>query len=153
MNTQHHKKYPPALRNAAFDLFVSGLSQTDIAAELQQLYGAAAPALATLKRWSRQDSWTERRQRIRRRLQVRTDDERVLTGDPYMESLQQLRGNAVQAVGDIPFRSAEGALYALAALERVIERERRRRSQEAFDQLWQGMSEFEQLHGKNRPLK
>ncbi len=113
---------PPALREEAFDLFVAGYSRRRLCAELRARYGAEAPSDATLRNWSRSHGWMDRRARIRDILRDRADALRALAGPDLTAALHKLRRLVVDAVGEAPFHSAEGALFSLAALERVIAR-------------------------------
>lgn len=128
-------------REEAFDLYVTGLSRRQVHAELRQLYGDDAPSETSLKRWSVQDHWTERRARIRRRMRRCDDADRALSGSRMTEELRKLRRLVVDAVGDLNFNSAEGALFALAALERIIERHDNRQRQKQWQRSLQTVLE------------
>lgn len=119
---EQRQPYPPDFREQAFDLHVSGFNRRQILARLQDHHGAAAPSESTLKRWSVQDHWTARRTRIRSLTRSHHDDQRALVGTRMTGELLNIRRLAVEAAQDLPFSSAEGALFALAALERIIDR-------------------------------
>ncbi len=144
MTTQPRRKtYSPALRAEAFDLYLIHPTRTHAHAELRQRHGADAPSLATLKRWANQANWTHRRRFILGHLQKQADHDRAITGAPFLDTLQQVRSQVFRAVDEIPFHSAEGALYALAALERIIDRERRRQQLDAIDQSFREVWDLE----------
>ncbi len=123
----NRRPHPPQLRAEAFDLYLSGLSRPRVHGELVARHGDAAPGLSTVKRWSKEDDWARRRSGISRRggglgnalsLDAGSDP---LSGDQLTVDLYVLRHQVLAAFNGLPFHSAEGALYALAALERVIE--------------------------------
>ncbi len=124
----------PALREEAFDLFVAGYSRRRLCAELRASYGSAAPSESAVGNLSRRDRWMERRARIRQLLRARADTLRALAGPDLTAQLQKLRRLVVEAVGEATFRSAEGALYSLAALERVIARHEDREAERTFQE-------------------
>ncbi|MCH7497889.1 MAG: hypothetical protein IH971_08565 [Candidatus Marinimicrobia bacterium] len=119
---EQRQPYPPDVREEAFDLHVSGFNRRQILARLRDRHGAAAPSESTLKRWALQDHWTARRARIRSLSRSHDDDQRALVGTRMTGELLNIRRLAVEAAQDLPFSSAEGALFALAALERIIDR-------------------------------
>jgi len=119
---ENRQPYPPDVREEAFDLHVSGFNRPQILAHLSDRYGDAAPSKSTLKRWSVQDHWIARRARIRSLTRSQDDDQRALVGTRMTGELLNVRRLAVEAAQDLPFSSAEGALFALAALERIIDR-------------------------------
>ena len=125
---------PPALREEAFDLFVAGYSRRRLCAELRARYGAEAPSEATLRNWSRSCGWMDRRARIRGILRHRADTLRALAGPDLTAALHKLRSLVVDAVAETPFHSAEGALFSLAALERVIARHEDREAERALEE-------------------
>ncbi len=114
-------RHPPGARQEAFDLFVAGLSHSQVRAQLRELHGAEAPSERTLKRWSVQDHWTARRARIRTLTRSHDDAQRALDGTGMIAELHKLRLRVVEAAQDLPFSSAEGALNSLAVVERVIQ--------------------------------
>lgn len=118
----NRQPYPTDDREEAFDLHVSGFSRPQILAHLNDRYGDAAPSKSTLKRWAVQDHWTARRARIRSLTRDHDDHQRALVGTRMTGELLNVRRLAVEAAQDLPFSSAEGALFALAALERIIDR-------------------------------
>ncbi len=132
-NQRHRQTYPPALRAEAFDLYLIHQTRSQAHAELRQRYGSDAPSLATLKRWAAQDNWNQRSRLILSHLQNKADHDRAITGAPFLDTLQQVRSQVLRAIDETPFHSAEGALYALAALERIIDRERRHQQMETIN--------------------
>ncbi len=125
---------PPALREEAFDLVVAGYSRRRLCAELRARYGVEAPSEATLRNWSRSDGWMDRRARIRGILRDRADALRTVAGPELTTELHKLRSLALDAVAETPFHSAEGALFSLAALERVIARHEDREAERALQE-------------------
>ncbi len=119
---EQRQPYPPDDREEAFDHHVSGFNRRKILARLRDRHGAAAPSESTLKRWALQDHWTARRARIRSLTRDHDDHQRALVGTRLTGELLKVRRQAVEAAQDLPFSSAEGALFALAALERIIDR-------------------------------
>ncbi|MCH8024757.1 MAG: hypothetical protein IIB43_08630 [Candidatus Marinimicrobia bacterium] len=115
--------YARRLREEAFDLYCTGLSHPRVQAELAQRHGEAAPSRTSLRRWAQADRWQGRRNTIWQAIRVRQDADRTLSGDEYLEELHQLRRTVLEALQNLSFSTAEGALFALAALERVIGRQ------------------------------
>lgn len=114
--------YPRRLREEAFDLYFAGLSAPQVGAELRKRYRADAPHPSTLKRWMVLDRWASRRKAIHRNT-ARLDDQARATDDTRMlAALTSLRETLVTAGSELPARSAEGAVYALAALQKIIDR-------------------------------
>ncbi|MEE9162778.1 MAG: hypothetical protein V3U35_07375 [Candidatus Neomarinimicrobiota bacterium] len=128
------ESHRPSLREEAFDLFVAGYSRRRLCAELRGCYGSAAPSESAVGNWSRRDCWVERRVRIRQLLRARADTLRALAGPDLTAQLHKLRRLVVEAVGEATFRSAEGALYSLAALERVIARHEDREAERTLQE-------------------
>ena len=114
--------YPDDDREEAFDLYISGFNRRRILTRLRDRHGDGAPSETSLKRWSVQDHWTARRARIRSLTRSHDDNQRALVGTRMAGELLNVRRLAVEAAQDLPFSSAEGALFALAALERIIDR-------------------------------
>ena len=125
MTKAHHRTaaYDRRLREEAFDLYCTGLSHTRVQAELVQRHGRAAPGLTSLKRWAQADRWQGRRNTIWQAIRVRQDADRSISDDEYLEELHLLRRTVLEALQNLSFSTAEGALFALAALERVIGRQ------------------------------
>jgi len=70
-----------------------------------------------------QDRWPSRRQAIHQHAARLNDRLRAAEGYRHIASLTGLRDTVVAAVGsELPFRSAEGAVFSLAALQKVIDR-------------------------------
>ena len=83
--------------------------------------GRRAPHGSTIKRWMVQDRWPSRRQAIRLHTARLDDRLRATDGARLIASLTGLRDTLVVAAGsELPFRSAEGAIFSLAALQKVI---------------------------------
>ncbi len=129
-----HQRHPSGLREEAFDLFAGGLSIRRVFDELHGQYAADAPAESTLRRWSVEDRWTRRRARIRSVTRARADARRALAGPELTAELHKMRRQVVEAVDVAPFTTAEGALYALAALERVIARHEDREAERTLQE-------------------
>lgn len=125
MTKPHHRTaaYARRLREEAFDLYCTGLSHPRVQAELSERHGEAAPGLTSLRRWAHADRWQDRRNTIWLAIRERQDADRTLAGDEYLEELRQLRRTVLEALKNLSFSTAEGALFALAALERVIGRQ------------------------------
>ena len=125
MTKPHHRTaaYARRLREEAFDLYCTGLSHPRVQAELADRHGEVAPSRATLRRWAQADRWQGRRSTIWQAIRERRDADRTLSGDEYLEELHQLRRTVLEALRNLSFSTAEGALFALAALERVIGRQ------------------------------
>ena len=115
--------YDRRLREEAFDLYCTGLSHPRVQAELAERHGEAAPSRTSLRRWAQADRWQGRRSTIWQAIRERQDADRALSGDEYLEELHQLRRTVLDALQNLSFSTAEGALFALAALERVIGRQ------------------------------
>ena len=115
--------HPRQLHEEAFDLYCAGLSCPQVRAALRKRHGADAPHGSTIKRWMVQDRWPSRRQAIRQHI-ARLDDRLRASGDARLiDSLTGLRETVVAAAGsELPFSSAEGAVFSLAALQKVIDR-------------------------------
>ncbi len=115
--------HPRRLHEEAFDLYCAGLSCPKVGAALRGRYGADAPHVSSLKRWMVRDRWASRRQVIRLHATRLDDRLRATDGSGHIASLTGLRDTLVAAVGsELPFRSAEGAVFSLAALQKVIDR-------------------------------
>ncbi len=111
------------LHEEAFDLYCAGLSCPQVGAALRKCYGADAPHNNTLKRWMIQDRWPSRRQAIHQHTNRLNDRLRATEDTRLISSLAGLRDTLVAAAGsELPFRSAEGAVFSLAALQKVIDR-------------------------------
>ena len=149
--------HPRQLHEEAFDLYCAGLSCPQVGAALRKRHGADAPHRSTIKRWMVQDRWPSRRQAIRLHIARLDDRLRVTEGARLISSLTGLRETLVAAAGsELPFRSAEGAVFSLAALQKVIDRLSKAAveasgnfSQEDFetvvDTVYQVMSEDEEV--------
>lgn len=114
--------YSRRLREEAFDLYFAGLSAPQVGTALRKRYGADAPHPSTLKRWMVQDRWASRRQDIRRHTARLDDQARAADDTRMLTALTSLRETLVTAGSELPARSAEGAVYALAALQKIIDR-------------------------------
>jgi len=69
------------------------------------------------------DRWPSRRLAIHEHAARLDDRLRAAEGSRHIASLTGLRDTVVAAVGsELPFRSAEGAVFSLAALQKVIDR-------------------------------
>jgi hypothetical protein len=122
--SHHTDPFPRQLREEAFDLYCTGLTRPHLQAELARRHGTTtAPSLATIKRWAQADSWKQRRDTIWQAVRQRRDADRALLGSEYLDKLHQLRHTVLEALHNLSFSTAEGALFGLAALERVIERQ------------------------------
>ncbi len=126
MKRQHQTRpvpHPQQLHEEAFDLYCAGLSCPKVGATLRKRYGADAPHGSTIKRWMVQDRWPSRRQAILQHTARLDDRLRATEGARLIASLTGLRETLVAAAGsELPFRSAEGAIFSLAALQKVIDR-------------------------------
>jgi len=114
--------HPLQLHEEAFDLYCAGLSCPQVGEALRERYGADAPHNNTLKRWMVRDCWPSRRQAIREHTALLNDRLRAAEDTRLIASLTGLRDTLVAAGSDLPFRSAEGAVFSLAALQKVIDR-------------------------------
>ena len=115
--------HPRQLHEEAFDLYCAGLSCSQVGAALRKRHGADAPHYSTLRRWMVRDRWPSRRQAIHEHAARLDDRLRAAEGSRHIASLTGLRDTVVAAVGsELPFRSAEGAVFSLAALQKVIDR-------------------------------
>jgi len=111
------------LHEEAFDLYCAGLSCSQVGAALRKRHGADAPHYSTLRRWMVRDRWPSRRLAIHEHAARLDDRLRAVEGSRHIASLTGLRDTIVAAVGsELPFRSAEGAVFSLAALQKVIDR-------------------------------
>ena len=153
MAKQHHNtaSYPQQLREEAFDLFCTGLSRIQVQAELVRRHGSAAPSRSTLTRWAQADRWQPRRETIRQAVRQRRDNDRALLGPQYLEELQQLRHTVLDALRSLSFSTAESALFGLAALERVIERQIYRLQQDSIQAAIQPLLNAQLDSLKTRP--
>ncbi len=126
MKRQHRTRpapHPRQLHEEAFDLYCAGLSCPQVGAALRKRHGADAPHGSTIKRWMVQDRWPSRRQAIHQHTARLNDRLRATDGARLIDSLTGLRETLVAAAGsELPFRSAEGAVFSLAALQKVIDR-------------------------------
>ncbi len=160
MKRQHRTRptpHPRQLHEEAFDLYCAGLSCPQVGAALRKRHGADAPHRSTIKRWMVQDRWPSRRQAIHQHA-ARLNDRLRASGDARLiDSLTGLRETVVAVAGsELPFSSAEGAVFSLAALQKVIDRlskaavdESRSVSQEDLDMVvdtvYQALSEDEEV--------
>ncbi len=135
MKRQQHSRpapHPRQLHEEAFDLYCAGLSCPQVGAALRKRHGAGAPHRSTLKRWMVQDRWPSRRLAIHEHAARLEDRLRAAEGSRHIASLTGLRDTVVAAVGsELPFRSAEGAVFSLAALQKVIDRLSRAAAEES----------------------
>jgi len=80
------------------------------------------------------DRWPSRRQAIRQHTARLNDRLRAAEDTRLIASLTGLRDTLVAAAGsELPFRSAEGAVFSLAALQKVIDRLSRSAVEESGD--------------------
>ncbi len=92
-------------------------------AALRKRHGADAPHGSTIKRWMVQDRWPTRRQAIHQHGARLNDRLRANDDTLLIASLTGLRETVVAAAGsELSFSSAEGAVFSLAALQKVIDR-------------------------------
>ena len=89
---------------------------------LRERCGVDAPHDSTLKRWMVRDRWASRRQAIHEHTARLNDRLRAAEDTRLIASLTGLRETLVAAGAELPFRSAEGAVFALSALQKVIDR-------------------------------
>ncbi len=126
MKQQHRTRPTPhsrQLREKAFDLYCAGLSCSQVGVALRERCGADTPHYSTLRRWMLRDRWPSRRLSIHEHASRLEDQVRAAEDNRLIASLTGLRDTLVAAAGsELPFRSAEGAVFSLAALQKVIDR-------------------------------
>lgn len=71
-----------------------------------------------------------RRAGIRSHMRSQDDTRRALHGIALMAELRQTRLLAIEAAHDLPFQSAEGAIKSLTAIDRAIEHQEFRSSEQ-----------------------
>ena len=114
--------HPRQLHEEAFDLYCAGLSCSQVGVALRERCGADTPHYSTLRRWMLRDRWPSRRLSIHEHASRLEDQVRAAEDNRLIASLTGLRDTLVAAGSALPFRSAEGAVFSLAAVQKVIDR-------------------------------
>jgi hypothetical protein len=109
-------------REAAFDLYCSGLPLREVHRELVGRCGGEAPSLSTLKRWSTDGDWVARRDKIQDAREEQHDQQRILYGMDYIAELTRIRRKLLSDAAQLKVNSGDQAIYALIALEKLLDK-------------------------------
>ena len=111
--------YSHEVREAAFQLYCQGLGVRQIALRLSETAGGNV-GRSTVAAWVHRYGWSERRRRLRRRVENMADEKWAGEAARLLSRLSGLREDILDAAAAQPFKSAEGAVRSLAAVQKVI---------------------------------
>ncbi len=111
--------YSHEVREAAFQLYCQGLGVRQIALRLSETVGKNV-GRSTVAAWVHRYGWSERRRRLRRRVENLADEKWAREAARLLTRLSRLRDDILNAAAMHPFKSAEGAVRSLATVQKVI---------------------------------
>ena len=103
----------------AFHLYCHRLSLRQIALRLSEVRGIRLDH-RTVATWVHRYGWPERRLRLRRQVENMADEKWAREAARLLSRLSCLREDILDAAAAQPFKSAEGAVRSLAAVQKVI---------------------------------
>ncbi len=113
------KAYSHEVREEAFHLYCQQLSLRQIALRLSEVRGIKLDH-TTVAAWVHRYGWPERRLRLLRQVENMADEKWAGEAARLLDRLSGLREDILDAVAAQPFKSAEGAVRSLAAVQKVI---------------------------------
>jgi len=111
--------YSHEVREEAFQLYCQGLNFQQIALRLSETAGGRIHR-STVTAWVHRYGWPERRLRLRRQVEKMADEKWAREAARLLSRLSCLREDILDAAAARPFKSAEGAVRSLAAVQKVI---------------------------------
>ena len=113
------KAYSHEVREEAFQLYCHRLSLRQIALRLSEVRGIRLDH-STVGAWVHRYGWPERRLRLQRHVENMADEKWASEAAQLLSRLSCLREDILDAAAAQPFKSAEGAVRSLAAVQKVI---------------------------------
>ncbi len=111
--------YSHEVHEEAFNLYCHRLSLRQIALRLSEVRGLRLDH-RTVAAWVHRYGWSERRLRLRRRVENMADKKWAREAARLLSRLSGLREDILDAAAAQPFKSAEGAVRSLTAVQKVI---------------------------------
>jgi len=111
--------YNHEVREEAFQLYCKGLSLRQVALRLSEARGIRLDN-RTVAAWVHRYGWPERRLRLQRQVENMADEKWAAEAAQLLSRLSGLREDILDAAAAQPFKSAEGAVRSLAAVQKVI---------------------------------